>query len=132
MPEQPKHLQYTHPSLWAKLKPLAREKRHEPTLAEDKLWQQLRNRRLDDLKFRRQYVIDRFIVDFYCAEYFLAVEVDGDIHNYTCEEDAIRQEVIKAYGIHVLRFKNDDVIHEIDKVLHQISRSIEQQRSESP
>ena len=76
--------------LWGKLKPLAREMRHAPTPAEQGLWQALRNRRLG-VRFRRQHTIGRFIVDFYAHEARLVVEVDGPIHAYTPEEDALQQ-----------------------------------------
>jgi very-short-patch-repair endonuclease len=82
---------YTTPELWEKLKPLARQKRKEPTHAEKLLWQHLRNRQLRGFKFRRQHSIERFIVDFYCAEGGLVLEVDGPFHDYQPEEDKIRE-----------------------------------------
>ena len=108
------------PELWAKLKPLAREMRHEPTPAEEKLWQQLRGRRFQSIKFRRQHAIERFIVDFYCADARMIVEVDGPIHEYTPEEDAIRQEFLEALGFQVIRFTNGDVMQSLDVVLERI------------
>src|SRR5579872_4585554 len=81
----------TDVELWRKLKVLAQQKRCEPTPAEDALWQHLRGRQLLDLKFRRQHTIERFIVDFYCKEEQLVIEVDGSIHDYNIIEDAIRQ-----------------------------------------
>jgi very-short-patch-repair endonuclease len=109
--------------LWEKLKPLAREMRQEPTPAEDYLWQHIRNREIGGAKFRRQHAIDRFVVDFYCAEAQLVIEVDGEIHQYTLEEDTIRQEYLESLGLRVLRFTNDLVLNQIDMVLDQI-RSI--------
>ena len=97
------------PELWARLKPLAREKRAEPTEAEDRLWQALRRRGAGS-KFRRQHTIDRFSVDFYCAGARLVVEVDGPIHEFTRADDAIRQEHLKSLGLRVLRFKNEEVL----------------------
>jgi very-short-patch-repair endonuclease len=76
------------PELWAALKVLGRQMRRAPTPAEDALWQRIRGRQLG-MKFRRQHAIDRFIVDFYCLETALVVEVDGKIHEYTAAEDAI-------------------------------------------
>jgi hypothetical protein len=72
----------TTPHLWEKLKPVARQMRQEPTQAEDLLWQSLRNHQLLGFKFRRQHSIERFIVDFYCAEAKLVIEIDGPIHDY--------------------------------------------------
>ncbi|WP_413171606.1 endonuclease domain-containing protein [Anabaena azotica] len=110
------------PELWEKLKPLARQMRTESTLAEKLLWQRLKNKQLLGFKFRRQQVIDRFIVDFYCHEIKLIIEVDGEIHNYTKVEDAIRQEFLKSLGLRVLRFKNEDVLFRIEGVLEEIVR----------
>jgi very-short-patch-repair endonuclease len=81
--------------------------RREPTPAEQKLWQKLRHKQLLGFKFRRQHVIDRFIVDFYCGEGRLVVEVDGGVHQYTEEEDAIRQEFLESLGLRVVRFRNE-------------------------
>ncbi len=111
----------TSPALWDKLKPLARQMRHKPTPAEDHLWQHLRNRQICDAKFRRQHGIDRFIVDFYCAESRLIIEVDGAIHDYTPLEDAIRQEFLEAQSFTILRFSNDEVLLQISGVLERIS-----------
>jgi very-short-patch-repair endonuclease len=94
--------------------------RTEATLAEKQLWQRLKNKQLLGLKFRRQQVIDRFIVDFYCHEVKLVIEVDGEIHNYTQVEDAIREEFLESLGLRVVRFKNEDVLFRIEGVLEEI------------
>ena len=112
------------PELWAKLKPLARQKRHDPTPAEQKLWHVLRQRSLAGFKFRRQHAIERFIVDFYCASARLVIEVDGPIHDYTLEEDAVRQEYLEGLGLRVIRFTNDAVLHQTDVVLQQIEATL--------
>src|SRR5258707_7207838 len=93
VPEQ-WHKWNSKPELWEKLKPLTREKRSEQTPAEFKLWHCLRGGKLQGAKFRRQHSIERFIVDFYCAEAQIVIEVEGDIHQYTIAEDAIRQECL--------------------------------------
>ncbi|MDM3857486.1 MAG: endonuclease domain-containing protein [Aphanizomenon gracile PMC649.10] len=98
--------------------------RTEATLAEKHLWQRLKNKQMLGLKFRRQQVIDRFIVDFYCHEVKLVIEVDGEIHNYTQVEDAIRQEFLESLGLRVVRFKNEDVLFRIEGVLEEIGRVI--------
>ena len=118
-PEKDRHFD-TPPELWAKLKPLARQMRHEPTTAENLLWQRLRGRRVQGAKFRRQYTIDRFIVDFYCAGSRLIIEVDGAIHEYTPAEDALRQQFLENLGFHVLRFTNGEVIQSPDAVIERI------------
>jgi very-short-patch-repair endonuclease len=106
--------------LWAALKPLAREMRQDPTPAEKALWEQVRDRKVAGAKFRRQHTIDRFIVDFYCAEARLVIEVDGDIHQYTQEEDAIRQEFLESTGLRVLRFSNQQVLGDMAGVVSEI------------
>ncbi len=118
------------PDLWARLKPLARQMRRAPTPAEDALWQRLRHRQIAGVKFRRQHAIERFIVDFYCPEVGLIVEIDGSVHEYTVAEDAIRQEYLESLGLRVLRFSNDDVWHEIEGVVEIIRAAV--QREEKP
>src|SRR5258708_2495701 len=107
--------------LWDKLKPMARQNRAGPTLAEELLWTHLRNRQVRGLKFRRQHSIERFIVDFYCAEAKLIIEVDGPIHNYTRDEDAVRQAFLEAQGFRVLRFQNDEVLNHMATVIERIA-----------
>lgn len=110
----------TTPELWQMLKPLAREMRHEPTAAESILWNCLRNRQVNNLKFRRQHAIERFIVDFYCAESQLVIEVDGSIHQYTQNEDEVRQEYLETLGLRVLRFSNEEVSSHLQNVVQTI------------
>jgi very-short-patch-repair endonuclease len=111
---------HTDPILWAKLKPMAKEMRSKPTPAENLLWQRLRSHRLRGMKFRRQHNIERFIVDFYCRDAKLVVEVDGLIHQYQKEEDAIRQEFLESQKLRVIRFTNEDVLTNLDDVIQQI------------
>ncbi|MEA3351282.1 MAG: type ISP restriction/modification enzyme, partial [Chloroflexota bacterium] len=118
------HPWQTSPDLWKKLKPLAREKRKYPTDAEEQLWQHVRKKQLQDYKFRRQHTIDRFIVDFYCRDANLIVEVDGPIHQYTTEEDAARQQFLEEQGLKVLRFTNEQVMSELESVLESIVSSL--------
>jgi len=115
----------TPPELWEKLKPLAREMRRAPTPTEDMLWQRLRNRQISGAKFRRQHTIDRFIVDFYCHEARLVIEVDGDMHQYTQEADTVRQQFLECGGLRVLRFRNDQIVHQLDRVLATIRTALE-------
>ena len=111
--------------LWGKIKPLARQHRHEPTNAEDRLWQQVRRNQLG-AHIRRQHAIERFIVDFYCASTHLVIEVDGPIHDYTPQEDAIRQEYLESLGLQVLRFTNDQIFDDLDKILETICNTLTQ------
>ena len=106
--------------LWGKLKPLARQMRREPTASERVLWERLRNRRLGGFKFRRQHSVERFIVDFYCAEAGLVVEIDGPVHQYSEEEDRIRQSFIEGQGLRVVRFSDEEVMRNINSVLKRV------------
>jgi very-short-patch-repair endonuclease len=93
---------------------------------EQYLWQRLRNKQLG-VRFRRQQGIGRYIVDFYCPERALVIEVDGDSH-YTDDAqayDAIRDEFMAGLNISVLRFTNTDVMSNIDTVLLSINQAIQ-------
>jgi very-short-patch-repair endonuclease len=111
--------------LWGALKPVASDMRRQPTQAEDALWAQLRNRQIAGMKFRRQHAIDRFVVDFYCAEAYLVIEVDGSIHDDTRAQDMIRQEILESLGLRVLRFSNDDVLNHMHDVITSIIEKID-------
>src|SRR5438270_2644003 len=83
--------------------------RHEPTKAERKLWRWLRDRRFGDQKFRRQYPVGRYVLDFYCHDLKLAIELDGSPHEFRSEYDERRTAELRGYGITVVRFANDDL-----------------------
>lgn len=91
---------------------LARQMRRLPTTAEAKLWYHLRAGRLNGLHFRRQQVIDGFIVDFYCHSVGLVIELDGGVHQDRADYDAERDRIIGERGLRVLRLPNSAV--EID------------------
>ena len=98
----------------------SRELRREMTNAERILWQQLRGGRLNGLKFRRQQIIDGFIVDFYCHAVGLVIEVDGAVHRAQATYDAQRERVLTARGLQVLRLSNDQVEHDLAGALQRI------------
>jgi very-short-patch-repair endonuclease len=125
MPNLPQKPYHSAPEQWQKLKLVARSMRHDPTEAEDALWQALRNRKLDGTKFRRQYSIGPFVVDFYCAEARLVIEVDGDIHLHQQAEDQTRQHFLEAQGMTVIRFRNQEVLNTINSVLAQIREALQ-------
>ncbi|MFH1541782.1 MAG: endonuclease domain-containing protein [bacterium] len=110
----------------------SRELRKEMTEAEQVLWEHLRNRKLFNMKFRRQYVFERFIVDFYCAERRLAVELDGSIHNSPDQHryDLIRQKELENNDIEVLRFRNTQILD--DKKLNKVLQAIKEKLNPSP
>lgn len=91
--------------------------RKAQTPTEAVLWDRLRNRQLDDLKFRRQHPIGRYILDFYCAELKLAVELDGESHESRQQYDLARTAWLNELGIEVLRFQNMEVVLDINAVL---------------
>ncbi len=98
----------------------ARELRHEMTPAEKILWQELRGNKLG-VHFRRQQIIAGFIVDFYCHEAGLIIEVDGDIHDLQKEEDVRREKVLQEMGLQIVRFRNEEVTKSLSAVLEKIS-----------
>ena len=96
--------------------------RRNMTKAELVLWDKLKNKNVFKSKFRRQHPIDIFIVDFYCHEYKLVIEIDGEIHNdeEKKEYDIGREAELEKFGITVLRFTNDQVIYKLDEVILRI------------
>ncbi|MCF8231181.1 MAG: endonuclease domain-containing protein [Bacteroidales bacterium] len=94
----------------------AKELRKNMTSEEQKLWDRLRKKQLG-VRFRAQHPIERFIMDFYCHQLKLVIEVDGDIHNFQKEYDLGRNIEIEKYGIKVLRFKNFQIESHIDEVI---------------
>ena len=95
---------------------LARAMRREPTRAERRLWSWLRDRRFDGWKFRRQYPYIGYILDFYCEELCVCIEVDGRVHDYTFEYDEARTTKLIAHGIRVIRIKNEDLMRQPQEV----------------
>ena len=89
------------------------------TPAKKLLWQEVRAKKLG-VRFRRQQVIQGFIVDFYCHKAALVVEVDGDIHDLQQDEDARRERVLSEMGLRVVRFRNDEVVRELSVVIGRI------------
>lgn len=109
----------------------ARDLRRTMTNAEHQLWYHLRGRRLLDTKFRRQFPIGRYIVDFVCLESRLIVEVDGGPHNGSLH-DAIRDRFLHEQGFTVLRFWNNDVLADTDAVLAAICDALAVRPSPQP
>ena len=105
--------------------------RHTSTPTEQMLWQTLRGGKLEGCKFRRQHAVGRFILDFYCAEHKLVVELDGAQHEQQAERDAERTAHLNAYGYRVLRFTNKAVYDDIASVLQTIRAAILQDAPDS-
>ncbi|MFH1797255.1 MAG: DUF559 domain-containing protein [Pseudomonadota bacterium] len=93
----------------------ARSLRRETTDADDRLWEELRDRRLDGTKFRRQVLVPPYTADFLCAKAKLVIEVDGGQHGGSLSDPA-RARFLNARGFRVLRFWNDEVLREMDAV----------------
>jgi very-short-patch-repair endonuclease len=104
-------------SQWRRLRDAARAARLAPTRAERIFWSNVRAHRLGGLKFRRQHAIGPFIADFYCSEARIVVELDGPVHDGTQHEDRQRDAYIEHQGLLVLRFDNNVIIDDIDRVL---------------
>jgi very-short-patch-repair endonuclease/formylglycine-generating enzyme required for sulfatase activity len=101
---------------------IARDLRQRSTSAEELLWECVRDRRLNNLKFRRQHPVANtaFVVDFFCNEAQLAIEVDGGIHESQQREDHWREQALKDAGMTVIRFTNEDIFNDLERVLIQI------------
>ena len=105
---------------------LARMLRNQMTEEEKRLWQHLRANRLDGFRFRRQQIIDGFIVDFYCHSVGLVIEVDGEVHQNQVAYDAKRDGILKARGLRVMRISNVEIRTNLDGALQSIRAYIEQ------
>ena len=109
-----------------RLKEYARFLRRNMTLAEVLLWKQLKGRQMKSFDFDRQRPIGEFIVDFYCKDLRLAVEVDGRSHDFKPDKDAARQDVLERLGVRFLRFWDHDVKHDMGSVLKVIGEWIDE------
>jgi very-short-patch-repair endonuclease len=104
----------------------ARLLREKMTRSEEILWERLNRKQILGLRFRRQHPIDIFIADFYCHKAKLVVEIDGDIHNNQKDYDIGRSAAMEKYDIKVIRFTNEDVEFNIEKILSVIERTIKE------
>jgi 5-methyltetrahydrofolate--homocysteine methyltransferase len=112
-----------------KLKSLSRTMRKESTAAERKLWKRIPRKHVHGVKFRRQPIIDQYIVDFCSPSIRLIIEVDGPTHENTREADRFRQSILETYGFEVVRFSNRDVLSNIDGVLMTIYDLVEKKKT---
>ncbi len=104
------------------LMPKRKELRNNSTYAEVFFWQQVKGRQLEGRKFRRQTSIGNYIVDFYCPEEKLVVELDGDVHydEKAIKYDEKRTEFLESVGLKVIRFENQDVLKNTEYMLSKI------------
>ena len=101
------------------LRSIAQRLRHELTSAENVLWKCLKGKKVG-YKFRRQHTLHGFIVDFYCYELMLVIEVDGGVHEYQKDSDRLRDQTLKQNGYTTLRFGNEDVVLSLPIILEAI------------
>jgi len=107
-----------------KLKFLARKLRKNSTLAEVLLWNHLKAKQMRGYQFLRQKPLYNYIVDFFCYELMLAIEVDGVTHDYKPEYDAKRQYELESHGIRFIRIHDIEILQNIDAVLQMIEQWI--------
>jgi very-short-patch-repair endonuclease len=103
-----------------------RELRASLTLAEALLWKHLQRRQLDRWKFRRQHSVGRYVLDFYCPNARLGIELDGAAHDHDAAQvsDLRRTTWLEAAGIRIVRFENRDVLGNVEGVLSEIQRAL--------
>lgn len=110
-------------------KRIARKLRKNQTMAEEIFWDDFRNRKFQNLKIVRQFPITFklngkskfYVADFYCHNYKLIIEIDGKIHDKQQEKDKLRDYICRKLGYRVIRFKNDEIFKNIDKVKRKIA-----------
>jgi very-short-patch-repair endonuclease len=109
---------------------LAGELRRNMTPQEKLLWEHVRNKKLDGYRFRRQHPIGEFIVDFFCYDAMLVVELDGKVHKERSqlERDIQRTKLLNRHGLRVIRFRNEEVERNIQSVIRRIRRTLSEAR----
>jgi very-short-patch-repair endonuclease len=109
----------------------AKALRRSQTEAEKALWNRLKQRQIKGFKFRNQHPLDIFVLDFYCYELLLGIEVDGSIHDSTeaKEYDEGRTAELLKHGIKIIRFTNDEVLSNIDNTIKEIEKIIDELKS---
>ena len=110
-----------------KLKELARELRKNSTLSEVLLWLKIKGKTMG-VEFHRQVPIDNFIVDFYCHELMLAIEIDGSSHDDKQDYDQNRQQILENLGVRFIRFRDIDVKQRMGWVLEELMICVEERR----
>ncbi len=102
------------------LKKKRKHLRNHSTPAEIELWKYLKRKQISLLKFRRQHSVGHYILDFYCSEIKLGIELDGECHIYTEAYDTKRENYIKSKGINILRYENSMVFEHPEVILEEI------------
>ena len=110
----------------------ARMLRRQMTEEERILWERLRANRLEGFHFRRQQVIDGFIVDFYCHAAGLVIEVDGGVHQQQVKYDAERDGILASRGLKIIRIQNEDIRQNLEGVLSRIVAQLKKRSTSQP
>ncbi|MEJ5262344.1 MAG: methionine synthase [Ignavibacterium sp.] len=120
------HWMTADPKVYELLKEFVKQNRSSPTSAEEKMWEILRDRRLENYKFRRQHIIGKYIADFVCIPQKLVIEIDGLIHQLpeNKESDEIRAQWLESVGFRVIRFTNEQVLNNTEDVLQKILNTL--------
>ena len=126
--KSPSVLKSSNPALYGELSKRAKKMRNNPTKAERILWERLKHKQLG-AKFRQQHIVNKFIVDFCSIEKALVIEVDGDIHDKQKEADAQRSKILEKEGFTIIRFKNEEVINNIEFVISKIEETLKKSPS---
>ena len=111
----------------SKLKEYARQLRKNSTLSEVLLWQNIKGK-VHEVEFHRQVPLLDYIVDFYCHEIGLVIEIDGNSHDFKYDDDALRQGKLEEYGIQFLRFTDNEVKKDMFSVMLKLEHKIEELR----
>jgi len=112
-----------HPRISPETTKRARELRQEMTWPEKLFWNRVKTKQLFSLKFRKQHPVGPYIVDFYCAELLLVIEIDGMSHT-DLDADERRQRFLENMGCTVVRYTNDDVIDDVDSVIDDLENRL--------
>jgi very-short-patch-repair endonuclease len=120
------------PEVRRKMVEIAREFRKEPTEGEKILWEALRGKKLDAIKFRRQQSVGYFVVDFYTSIFRLVVEVDGPIHDQQKEAHKARQDILEVLGLTVLRIKTEIPEKNLPLALNMIRAKVQEIKQKIP
>ena len=107
-----------------KLKDRARELRQAGNLSEVIFWTEVKKNQFHDIDFDRQRVIGNYIVDFYCKQLGIVIEIDGESHNYKIEYDETRETFLKALGLKIIHFVDIDIKNDMDAVLNYLENYI--------
>jgi very-short-patch-repair endonuclease len=107
-----------------KLKEIARKLRKQGILSEVLLWNELKKKKILGYDFHRQKPLDNYIVDFFCYELLLVIEIDGITHDYKQDNDKLRQEKLESYGLTFLRYQDIEVKKDLEAVLDHLTKWI--------